>query len=140
MPSPRRPLAIVAAAVALLLALTGCSQGSSASAGAEATPSTAASAGSTRAVPSDAVIVDVRTPAEFAEGHVEGAVNIDVQSPDFADAVASLDPGAPTVVYCRSGNRSAAAVAQMAQAGFSDLTDLGSVGEAAEATGLPIVG
>ena len=70
---------------------------------------------------------------------MEGAVNIDVQSPDFADRIASLDAEAPTYVYCRSGNRSAAAAAQMAGAGFTDVTDLGGLGEAAEATGLPVV-
>jgi rhodanese-related sulfurtransferase len=141
MSSSNRPLvALVALVGVAVLGLVGCTEGSSGSAGAEGTPSTAAPDGDAVLVPADAVIVDVRTPAEFAEGHVEGAVNIDVQSPDFAARLSALDPGAPTVVYCRTGNRSAAAVVEMAESGFTDLTDLGSVQEAAEATGLPVVG
>lgn len=137
MPSPRRLLAVGAAVAAL--AVAGCSQDSADTAGAEGTPSSAVSAGSTVAVAEDAVIVDVRTPAEYAEGHVDGAVNIDVQDPAFAERIESLDEGAPTFVYCRTGNRSAAAAAQMTQAGFTDVTDLGSVEDAARATGLPVV-
>ena len=134
MPSSRR---LFVAAVIALLALAGCSQGSSATAGAEGTPSTLSDTGSS--LPAGVVIVDVRTPAEFADGHLQGAVNIDVQSPTFADDIARLDPGATTFVYCRSGNRSAAALELMAEAGFDDLVDLGSVQAAAEATGLPVV-
>lgn len=70
-------------------------------------------------------ILDVRTPAEFAAGHLPGAVNIDVTAPDFASRVAALPPGAPYAVYCRSGSRSAAAVQQMTQAGFTQTFDLG---------------
>ncbi|GAA6526020.1 rhodanese-like domain-containing protein [Intrasporangium sp. DVR] len=70
-------------------------------------------------------ILDVRTPAEFAEGHLPGAVNIDVQSPDFAARIAQLDPKAPYAVYCRSGNRSAAALQLMQGAGFTSAYHLG---------------
>ena len=52
------------------------------------------------------VIIDVRTPGEFASGHLEGALNIDVQSPDFAAQVSQLDPTQEYFIYCRSGNRS----------------------------------
>lgn len=48
-------------------------------------------------------MIDVRTPAEFASGHLEGAINIDVQSPDFDQQVAQLDPSATYLVYCRGG-------------------------------------
>ncbi|WP_341360827.1 rhodanese-like domain-containing protein [Georgenia sp. M64] len=70
-------------------------------------------------------VIDVRTPAEFAEGHVDGAENIDVQSPDFADRIAELDPDGAYVVYCRSGNRSAAAYQAMQDAGFTSVVDAG---------------
>jgi rhodanese-related sulfurtransferase len=64
-------------------------------------------------------VLDVRTPEEFASGHLPGAVNVDVSSPDFLARVSALDPTAPYAVYCRSGNRSAAALAEMAQLGFT---------------------
>lgn len=70
-------------------------------------------------------ILDVRTPEEFAAGHLPGAVNIDVSAPDFADRIGTLVPDAPYAVYCRSGNRSAAAVEQMTAAGFTQVFDLG---------------
>lgn len=76
----------------------------------------AACTGGTSALSDDTVVVDVRTAAEYAEGHLQGAVNVDVQDAGFADAVAELDPGVPYVVYCRSGNRSAAAAATMTDA------------------------
>ncbi|MFC0646693.1 rhodanese-like domain-containing protein [Cellulomonas phragmiteti] len=86
----------------------------------------------------DAVVVDVRTAAEYAEGHLEGALHLDVQDPAFADAVAALDPEVPYVVYCRSGNRSAAAAATMATAGL-EVTDAGAMADAAASTGLAVV-
>lgn len=76
----------------------------------------------------DAVtIIDVRTPEEFATGHLVGAVNIDVQGAAFTDEVSALDPAGAYVVYCRSGNRSAAATAMMAELGFTELYDLGGI-------------
>ena len=88
----------------------------------------------------DATIIDVRTPAEYAEGHLDGAVNVDVQDQAlFTAALTDLDPDGAYVVYCRSGNRSAAATAQMIDAGFTDVTDAGGLQAAADATGLEIV-
>ena len=46
------------------------------------------------------VILDVRTPAEFASGHLPGAVNLDVQGADFGGGLAKLDPSASYAVYC----------------------------------------
>jgi phage shock protein E len=84
-------------------------------------------------------VLDVRTPAEFAAGHLEGAVNIDVEDPSFASRIATLDDGATYAVYCRSGNRSQSAVAQMADAGIGSIYELqGGINEWA-AAGLPIV-
>lgn len=87
----------------------------------------------------DVTIVDVRTPEEYDAGHLDGAVNIDVQSASFADEIAELDPEGSYIVYCRTGNRSAAAAEQMRQAGITDITDLGGLEEAAESTGIDIV-
>lgn len=87
----------------------------------------------------DTVIIDVRTPAEFAEGHLEGALNIDVQSAEFDALIAELPTDGDYVVYCRSGNRSATAIDRMEQVGFTSLVNGGSLQQAADATGLEIV-
>ncbi len=89
----------------------------------------------------DTVIIDVRTPAEFASGHLDGAVNIDVQSPDFAAQIMELDPSGEYFVYCRSGNRSGQAIAQMTQMGFdgNNLTNGGGVDQASTLSGVDIV-
>lgn len=86
------------------------------------------------------IVLDVRTPAEYAEGHLDGARLLDLTGGQFEASLPELDPDAEYFLYCRSGNRSSQAVAMMEQAGFTDVTDLGSVRQAADATGLPIVG
>ena len=91
------------------------------------------------ALDANTVILDVRTPAEFATGHLDGAVNLDVQSAEFDALVSELDPEGSYVVYCRSGNRSAQAIDRMSDLGFTDLTDGGSVENASSSTGLAIV-
>ena len=64
-------------------------------------------------------LVDVRTPAEFADGHIAGAVNIDIYDNAFMDkAEAALDKTRPIAIYCRSGKRSADAAARLADAGY----------------------
>lgn len=70
-------------------------------------------------------LVDVRTPKEFAEGHIEGAMNIDIKSDDFAEAIKSLDESLPVAVYCKSGRRSAKASGIMTQKGFKVVNLLG---------------
>ena len=67
------------------------------------------------------VIVDVRTPEEFAAGHLQGAVNLDVSAPTFDSQIAALDKDVVYAVYCRSGNRSTIAVGKMSDAGFTNL-------------------
>ncbi|AQP46153.1 hypothetical protein RPIT_12440 [Tessaracoccus flavus] len=74
------------------------------------------------------VILDVRTPEEFAAGHIPGAINLDVQSPTFADDVASLDNAVPYAVYCRSGNRSQVALDIMTERGFEAFHLAGGIG------------
>ncbi|MCC3151574.1 rhodanese-like domain-containing protein [Hymenobacter sp. BT770] len=71
-----------------------------------------------------AVLLDVRRPDEFANGHLPGAVNIEVTSPDFAQRIAQLDSTKPTYVYCRSGARSANAAGQLSAAGFAQVSNL----------------
>lgn len=84
-------------------------------------------------------IIDVRTPEEFADGHVESAVNLNVEDGTLEAALAKLDPAADYVVYCRSGRRSAIAAQLMAERGFAHVTDLGSLEDAAAALGAPVV-
>ena len=90
-------------------------------------------------VTSDTVIIDVRTPAEYVGGHLDGAVNIDVQSPEFDALVSELPTDGEYVVYCRSGNRSAAAIDRMETLGFTSVVNAGGVDAASSATGIPIV-
>ncbi|MDX2375854.1 rhodanese-like domain-containing protein [Microbacterium sp. LRZ72] len=117
----RRLLAVLALVLGLSGALAACAVGEEAGVG------------------PDAVIIDVRTPAEYDEGHLEGAVNIDVSASDFDERMSQLDPDGEYFVYCRTGNRSAQAAERMEDLGFGDVTDLGSFGEAQEATGIPVV-
>lgn len=91
-------------------------------------------------VSEQAIIVDVRTPEEYAAGHLEGAQLLDLNGGQLAETLPTLDPAAEYFVYCRSGSRSGQATAMMKDAGFENVTDLGSLTRAAEATRLPIVG
>ena len=84
-------------------------------------------------------VIDVRTASEFAESHVQGARNLDIQNGDFEKALETLDKDATYNVYCRSGRRSAVAVEMMRNAGFTNVVDLGASEEAAKALSLPIV-
>ncbi len=85
------------------------------------------------------VVIDVRTVAEFAEGHVQGAINLDVESGAFQAKLSSLDKSVGYALYCRSGRRSAIAAELMATAGFTEVRDLGALESAAQSLGLPIV-
>lgn len=62
-------------------------------------------------------IVDVRTAAEFAEGHIPGAVNMDVNSPDFDQQITTLDTSKTVALYCRSGRRSKIAAEKVTATG-----------------------
>ncbi|MBS45429.1 MAG: sulfurtransferase [Nocardioides sp.] len=115
-----------------MLVLGGCSTDSTDS---EDSAGDAASASDPTAIVSPDVVeerlaagataIDVRTPEEVAAGALPGAITIDVQSADFDARVAELDPEASYVVYCRSGNRSAAAIERMVDLGFTDLVNGG---------------
>jgi phage shock protein E len=80
-----------------------------------------------------AVLLDVRTPEEFAEGHVEGAVNIphdqiDAQAAEI-DALQGGDKGKPIVVYCRSGKRAGVAKQSLIDGGRTQVTNLGGLSD-----------
>lgn len=67
------------------------------------------------------LVIDIRTPAEFAEGHIEGAINIDFVDAGFAEAVAGIDTSAPTAFHCRSGGRSGQAESVFEALPFAEL-------------------
>ena len=75
----------------------------------------------------DLVVVDVRTPEEFAGGHVAGAELLDIYDPAFQDGVDGLDRDGAYLVYCRTGNRSGQAVALMEELGFTEVYDAGGL-------------
>ena len=70
-------------------------------------------------------LVDVRTPEEFGEGHLEGAVNIDFLDDEvFSAGIKGLDKERPVLLYCRSGRRSADAGRLLLKEGFKEVYDL----------------
>ena len=84
------------------------------------------------------VILDVRTSAEFAAGHIEGAINIDVEGMQFESGIAELDKGATIAVYCQSGRRSGIASDKMSEAGFTSLFNLQTGIADWQANGFPV--
>jgi rhodanese-related sulfurtransferase len=82
-----------------------------------------------------AVLLDIRTPEEFGEGRLEGAVNIDFYAADFAGQLAELDRDATYVIYCRSGNRSTVALDTFRDLGFTSVYAVEGGIVAWEATG-----
>lgn len=73
------------------------------------------------------VILDVRTPEEYAEGHIENSVNIDFNADDFKTNINKLDKNKTYLVYCRSGNRSKKAIAVMKELGFKEIYNIGGI-------------
>ena len=72
----------------------------------------------------DLLIIDVRTPQEYTDGHIEDAINMDFNSGAFGDEVRKLDRTKKYLVYCRSGNRSRGAINEMTQLGFEQVYHL----------------
>jgi phage shock protein E len=93
----------------------------------------------TQAAQAGTVVVDVRTPGEYAAGHVDGAINVDVEATDFGTRIQALPKDTQYAVYCHSGRRSKLATDQMAEAGFTSLVNLeGGIADL-QAAGAPIV-
>jgi rhodanese-related sulfurtransferase len=108
---------IVALLISSVVVLTGCSSSTSAS-----NLDAAGFAG--KIVETDVVTLDVRTAGEFMAGHIDGAINIDVEGNTFDAEIANLDKSKTYAVYCQSGRRSLIAVEKMASAGFDSLFNL----------------
>lgn len=83
-------------------------------------------------------VIDVRTPEEFAEGHLDGATMIDFYGATFADEIGALDPDGTYLLYCRSGNRSGQTAIMMEQLGFGQVYDMEGGVVAYGAEGLPL--
>lgn len=69
-------------------------------------------------------LIDVRTPKEFVEGHINHALNIDYFSEDFSAMINKLNKENPVYIYCRSGKRSGNSVALFKKAGFTQIYNL----------------
>jgi rhodanese-related sulfurtransferase len=69
-------------------------------------------------------LIDVRTPAEFADGHLKNAKNIDFYSPDFDLKIEAFDKSIPVILYCKSGRRSAKCASKLNAKGFTSVYDL----------------
>ncbi len=82
-----------------------------------------------------APVLDVRTPAEFAQGHLADAVNVDVMAPDFQERVAAmtLPADGPVYLYCRSGQRSATATKALRSMGHAGAVNVGGFDALAQA-------
>jgi rhodanese-related sulfurtransferase len=78
---------------------------------------------------SSAVLVDVRTPAEYASGTIENALNIDFFAPNFIDRFSQLPQDVEYFIFCRSGGRSGQACARLSMMGFKVNNLEGGIGE-----------
>lgn len=114
----KRVLSGVVALIAGVLLLAGCSSNKGAITNMNAKDF------STITQQSDVVILDVRTPGEFSQGHIDGAMNIDVEASTFDSEIAKLDKSKTYAVYCHSGRRSGIATQSMAKMGFKHLYNL----------------
>ena len=111
-----RRIAIATAAVIAAVTLAACGGGSAVQ---TVDPGTFAAKIQTPGI----TVVDVRTPEEFASGHIQGAKNINWEG-DFSSGIAHLDKNKTYAVYCHSGNRSGQATQAMADAGFTHIYNL----------------
>mgnify|MGYP002403810213 CR=1 FL=1 len=69
-------------------------------------------------------LVDVRTPEEYVQGHIDEALNINVLADNFSTEIQKMDKTKPVYIYCRSGSRSARAAKAMQELGFKEIYDL----------------
>jgi phage shock protein E len=84
------------------------------------------------------VVLDVRTGAEYAGGHIAGAINLDVNAPDFAQKAAALDKSKTYLVHCAAGVRSVRACDKLAALDFPNLYNLPGGFKAWEKAGKPV--
>ncbi len=98
----------------------------------------AAGAAELLAADSAVTVLDVRTPGEFAEGHLKGAVNVDFKAADFKEKAAVLDKDTAYLVHCRSGSRSTASLEILKELGFGKIYHLDGGFNAWQKSGQPV--
>lgn len=135
MPHTKKAARIIAPLMAFAILLAGCATATdeavqlvSASDAAELLDDTAARE----------VVLDIRTPDEYNDGHLANAVLIDFYEPDFRDMISGLDRDEDYVLYCRSGNRSAEAAKIMRELGFNSVDEVDGGIVAWLEAGLPV--
>ncbi len=84
------------------------------------------------------VVLDVRTEKEFKAGHIPGAVNIDINAPDFDEKIGKLEKNKTYLVHCAAGGRSARACKKLEGVGFKELYDLAPGFRGWEKAGKPV--
>jgi rhodanese-related sulfurtransferase len=87
----------------------------------------------------DKVILDVRTPEEYAEGYIDQAVLMNYYDDSFESGLKKLDKNKTYFVYCAAGGRSHSALEDMQKAGFTKVIELGGGITAWKANKLPLV-
>lgn len=87
----------------------------------------------------DAVVIDVRTPSEFAQGHIAGAINVDYKGDDFRDELAKLDKATHYVLHCKSGTRSGKSLVIMKELEFKHITHMDGGFDGWKAAQLPVI-
>ncbi len=127
----RRLIALVIALAAVLTACGGTST--------DVTQTVDAATAADLLAEGDGVLLDIRTPEEFAAGKIAGSQNIDFYAADFAAQLDRLDKDATYFVYCRSGNRSSLSMNTFADLGFSSVYEIDGGILNWNAAGLPIV-
>lgn len=85
------------------------------------------------------LVLDIRTPNEFASGHIAGATNINYLSSDFPDRLAQLDRSKIYLLHCAVGGRSTNALPKLARLGFTNVIHLDGGFKAWQAAGNPVV-
>lgn len=90
-------------------------------------------------VQDEIVLIDVRTPQEYEQGHLENSININIAGDSFKEEVEKLDKSQPVYVYCKVGGRSARAASTLKEMGFEEVYDLEGGIRNWESSGMEIV-
>ena len=111
----------------LITALTGCAEPSGQSSGYQQIAMEEAVSMMKEA--NDYIILDVRTPEEFAEKHIPDAINIPNETIGTEEIAALPDKEQLILVYCRSGNRSKQASEKLAALGYTNIVEFGGIND-----------
>ena len=87
----------------------------------------------------DALLIDLRTPDEFKQGHIEGAANINWSGGTLLSDVSGIDKTKPVLLYCAGGKQSDEAMEVLKKAGFTDIHNLKGGFHAWEADKQPVI-